>query len=88
MKLYKCSNCGKQVIPEVFRKMGMNPNVNPKRFCCCKTPNITESIAQYEKDVKAIAQAIKDSMPTKEETLKWIKKQKSSYKERRKSNEV
>ena len=56
MNLYKCSKCEKQVIPEGFKKMGVNPN--PKRFCCCKTPNIAESKAQYEENAKKIAQAI------------------------------
>ena len=74
MRLYKCSNCGKQVIPEGFRKMGMLPTVNPKRFCCCKIPDITESKIQFDKEAKLIAQAITDSLPTKEEIKKWMEK--------------
>ena len=72
MFLYECSNCGKQFIPKGFRKLGIDPHINPKRFCCCETPDITESKIQWEKDMKLIAQAITDSLPTKEETRKWL----------------
>lgn len=61
MRLYKCSKCGKEVIPPAFRRMGMNPDINSIRFCCCKEPDITESRIRYEKEMKMIAQAIIES---------------------------
>ena len=74
MRLYKCSKCGKQVIPEGFKRLGMLPNINPKRYCICKTSDIAESKLQFEKEAKMIAQAITENLPTKEEIYESLKR--------------
>jgi len=67
MRLYKCSECGKEVLPKGLKEMitkaygsEFYDRVYSNKYCNCKEPDIAESKRQFEKENKVIAETIKE----------------------------
>jgi len=65
MFLYRCSNCGKEVVPKAFRELsikayGIDIHKRSTRFCQCENPDIEKSKREYEKSIETIADVIRE----------------------------
>lgn len=64
MYLYHCSKCGKEVVPEIFKRLatktfGTDIYRNNSRFCRCDTPDIEKSKREYKRSMRMIAETIR-----------------------------
>jgi DNA-directed RNA polymerase subunit RPC12/RpoP len=67
MRFYKCSKCGKEVLPKGVKEMIIKAygkvfyrKTYAKKYCNCEQPDITESIKEFDRENKIIAEAIKE----------------------------
>ncbi len=64
MGLFKCSKCGKEVFPEMFRNLHIKTYgkvVDTKnRFCKCEIPDTNESRERYDRETGLIVEVMKN----------------------------
>jgi len=74
MRLYKCSKCGKEVLPKGMKETLVKAygkvfyrKTCAKKYCQCENPDIKASQEQFDKEFKLVAQAIKETVRRRSE---------------------